>query len=488
MSNSLSASKNAIANLPSAPKDATSNSLLNPQNIRPNLSLIDQLLAFFQNQKILILGFGREGISTYHFLRTHFPTQKLFIADQNLKLAEQNPELSSDPHLELILGDHYLEHLADYDLIMKTPGISFAGMDTQSFRDKITSQLELLLRFSSSLTIGITGTKGKSTTSSLIYEILHDQNRPALLLGNIGRPVFESLPDITPETILVLEMSSHQLEFMCHSPHIAVITNLYPEHLDHYNSFSEYATAKAQIYLHQTPSDYFFYDFDSQKLVDLIASLPAPQSQIIPASLRDSSQPLSLRGQTIFLGDQPLYSLDSPRHLIGEYNIYNIMFALGIARLLNLDLEKATTSISNFQPLAHRLELVAEVAGVKYYDNSIATIPEATISALQALGDSVETLIIGGMDRGLDYTDFIKYLQSSSLKHIICMPKTGHDITEFLPPERRVIVETLDEAVTAAKKLTSPGSICLLSPAAASYGFFKNFEEKGDLFKKLVLK
>ena len=327
--------------------------------------MLKQLTDFFRNQKILILGFGREGISTYKFLRGNFPDQKLYITDQDVELLSKRPELKSDQNLELILGDHYLDSLESYDIIMKTPGISFAGMDTMKFIDKITSQLELLLRFTTAKTIGITGTKGKSTTSSLIYQILQDQNQKSLLLGNIGTPVFDFLSDITPETILVLEMSSHQLEFMSYSPNIAIITNLYPEHLDHYNSFRDYAVAKAEIYLHQKSSDVFFYNQDSEKLANLLNSLPKANTQTFSVSLHSEDADIYRKDREIFFEQDCVYSIDSPRNLVGEYNIYNIMFALGVTEVLELNLEKAQETISGFQPLRHRLELVGEVNAVK---------------------------------------------------------------------------------------------------------------------------
>lgn len=432
---------------------------------------IRQLVDFFRGQKVLILGFGREGQSTYHFLRRYLPEQTLYLADADTALLEKHPELRADQNLTCALGDHYLARLADFDIIMKSPGISFKELNVNEFENKIQSQLELMLRFFRVPTIGVTGTKGKSTTSSLIFQILQDQKVPSLLLGNIGEPVFEYLQDLRDDTTVVLEMSSHQLEFMHHSPHIAVLTNLYEEHLDHYRSFTHYALAKCNIFRFQTTNDYFLYDADEELLVKIVTELQ-PVAQSLPLRLADVNK---------------MYDVNAPRQLLGDYNLLNIAFALQVAQILGLDLGKATASVNHFQPLPHRLELVGEVGGVKYYDNSIGTIPEATIAAVAALGD-VDTLIIGGMDRGLDYSDFIRFLNQSEIQHVICMPKTGHDIAPQLTPEKVCQVETLEEAVAQAKKLTAPGKSCLLSPAAASYGFFKNFEEKGKLFKELVLK
>ena len=163
------------------------------------------------------------------------------------------------------------------------------------------------------------------------------------------------------------------------------------------------------------------------------------------------------------------------------------MFVLAVSEILKLDISKTIKSISDFKTLEHRLEFVGEYNGILYYDNSIATIPKATIEAVKAL-KNVDTLIIGGMDRGLDYTDFVKFLNESDISNIICMPKTGHDIAKSLKDGRAYVVNTLDEAVEIAKKHTTKGRVCLLSPAAASYGFFKNFEEKGNIYKELVKK
>jgi UDP-N-acetylmuramoylalanine--D-glutamate ligase len=194
---------------------------------------------------------------------------------------------------------------------------------------------------------------------------------------------------------------------------------------------------------------------------------------------------ISINGDKVIINNTEIYDINSPRNLIGEYNLKNIMFVLGVSEILKLDLNSTLKSISEFKTLPHRLELIGEYDGVIYYDNSIATIPMATIEAVKAL-KYVDSLIIGGMDRGIDYKGLIDFLNESNISNIICMPKTGHDIAKELKNEKCHIVETLEEAVDVAKKVTTKGKICLLSPAAASYGFFKNFEEKGDIFKKLV--
>lgn len=445
--------------------------------------MIADLINYFQNKKILILGFGREGQSTYKLIRKYIKEQTLYIADRKENFEKNYEFLSQDKNIKCISGEGYLEDLEEYDVIMKSPGISFVGLDTSKFYNNIKSQLELLLEFFDMFTIGITGTKGKSTTSSLIYKVLKEQNVKSMLLGNIGVPVFDYIDTIPDDTTLILEMSSHQLEYMKLSSNISILLNIYPEHLDHYESFEKYAEAKCNIFKYQNKSDYFIYNSDDETINKFLKNEEAKKYKV---SLKGNGD-IYLKGENIYFKDKEIYNINTPRNLLGEYNLNNIMFVLAVSEILKLDISKTIKSISDFKTLEHRLEFVGEYNGILYYDNSIATIPKATIEAIKAL-KNVDTLIIGGMDRGLDYTDFVKFLNESDISNIICMPKTGHDIAKNLKDGRAYVVNTLDEAVEIAKKHTTKGRVCLLSPAAASYGFFKNFEEKGNIYKELVKK
>ena len=445
--------------------------------------MIKDLIEYFENKKILILGFGREGQSSYKLIRKYLDNQKLYIADQKLDFQNDFDFLEEDNNIACISGDNYLEHLDEYDIILKSPGISFAQIDITNIRKKIKSQLELVLEFFNFFTIGITGTKGKSTTSSLIYQILKDQNVKCKLLGNIGIPIFDYVDTLDFDTTLVLELSSHQLEFIEKSPNIAVLLNIYPEHLDHYKSFDDYAEAKCNIYKNQSRIDWFFYGADNETLKEKVFN---PTAKTYRVSLSDSEENnLYIKNEMVYFNDDPIYDINAPKILKGDYNLNNIMFALGIAKVLELDMKKAEETIANFKSLPHRLEYVGNFDGVDYYDNSIGTIPMATIEAVKAL-KNVDTLIIGGMDRGIGYEELIDFINNSDITNIVCMPKTGHDIAPYLNNNRAIIVETLEEAVKVSKEKTAKGKICLLAPAAASYGFFKNFEEKGDMFQKLV--
>ena len=443
--------------------------------------MIKDLIDYLSDKNINILGFGREGQSTYKLIRKYLPNKIITISDLKENFQDNFDFLQNDKNLNLISGEKYLDNLERFDIIIKSPGISFAKIDITQFKDKISSQMELFLQFFDNYTIGITGTKGKSTTSSLIYTILKDQNKDVLLLGNIGKPIFDYINEISNTTILVLEMSAHQLEFMKYSPNISILLNLFEEHLDHYKSYEDYIAAKCNIYKFQHENDYFLYSLDNETLKEHVKN---PKAKTYTISINEKAD-IYLQNDDVIFNNKKIYDRNQKRNLVGDYNLSNIMFTLVVSEILKLDLNKSINSINNFKTLKHRLEFVGNVDGINYYDNSIATVPMATIEAIKAL-KNVDTLIIGGMDRGIDYTDFIKYLDSSDISNIVCMPKTGHDIAKKLKNKKTFIVNTLEEAVDISKKVTGKNMSCLLSPAAASYGFFKNFEEKGDLFQKLV--
>ena len=453
--------------------------------------MIDKLIDYLKDKKILILGFGKEGQSTYRFIRKYLKDQKLYIADRK----NVNEDLIiNDNNIEVIFGEEYLENLDNYDIIMKTPGISFANINIESFKEKIKSQLELFLEFIDVTTIGVTGSKGKSTTSSLIYQILKDQNKDTVLMGNIGVPVFDCIEDIRESTIVVLEMSSHQLEYMDVSPNIAILLNIYEEHLDHYKSIKEYTEAKINIGRFQKENDYFLYNVDNKLIEECIDEINNSKHIKYEVSFKgninkeSNSKKVYILNDYIYIDDNKIYNTNEKRNLIGDHQLNNIMFVLAVSDILKLDMKESIKSINSFKGLEHRMEYVGKYDDIIYYNDSIATIPEATINSVNAL-KNVNTLIFGGMDRGINYNDFIDYLNTGIVENLICMPDTGYKIAEKLNGKTNVFkVDTLEEAVELSKKVTKKNKICLLSPAAASYGFFKNFVEKGNIYKELVKK
>ncbi|MBQ3407718.1 MAG: UDP-N-acetylmuramoyl-L-alanine--D-glutamate ligase [Clostridia bacterium] len=445
--------------------------------------MLGELINYFKDKKIIILGFGREGISTYKLIREHLKNQKLYIADRQENFYDEYDFLKNDENVDFIDGEKYLQGLEDYDIIMKSPGISFVGLDTSKIENKIKSQIELLFEFFDAKFIGVTGTKGKSTTSSLIYKVLSEQNINCMFMGNIGIPAFDMVNKIEPGMIIILELSSHQLEFVKKSPNISILLNIFEEHLDHYESYQKYIDAKCNIYNFQNEEDYFLYNIDNEMLQK---NVKKTNSKTIKVSLgNNSGANIYFENGFVYINGKKIYDNSVQRNLIGDYNLNNIMFVLGVSEILNLNIEKSIDSICSFKTLPHRLEFVGIYDDVLYYDNCIGTTPEATIEVIKALAN-VDTLIIGGMDRGIDYSYFINYLNNSNIGNIICMPKTGHDISKKLNNPNVICVETLEEAVETSKKVTKKGKSCLISPAAASYGFFKNFEEKGDRFQALV--
>lgn len=452
--------------------------------------MLNNLLRYLDDKKILILGFGKEGVSTYKFIRKHFPDKKIYISD---KKTTNEEIIKKDINVNINFGDNYLDNLKDFDIIMKSPGISFVNINIDSFKDKIKSELELFLEYMDVKTIGVTGSKGKSTTSSLIYEILKKEKKETLLLGNIGIPVFDLIDDITKDTIVVLEMSSHQLEYMNVSPNISILLNIYEEHLDHYKSLKEYAEAKINIGRFQNKDDYFIYNVDNKIIKECINEIEDSNHIKYEVSFEgnisnNNSNKVYIKDNYIYINEEKIYNINEKRNLIGDHNLNNIMFVLTVSKILNLNMENVKETISNFKGLEHRMEYVGKYDDIIFYNDSIATIPEATINSIKGLKD-VDTLIFGGMDRGISYDEFIDFLNTGVINNLICMPDTGYKIADKLKCSSNIYkVETLEEAVELSKKVTKKNKICLLSPAAASYGFFKNFVEKGNIYKELVKK
>lgn len=439
--------------------------------------MYNKILEHLKNKKIAIVGFGREGKSTYKFIRKYLNNQELEILDGNEKLLELNEELKNDKNLKIITGKNYLDNLEKYDLIIKSPGVKFKDLDISKFEDKITSQLGLTLDFYKQNVIGITGTKGKSTTTSLIFKVLKDQGYDAYLLGNIGIPIFDYIEKFNENSKLVIEMAALQLEYVKTSPHIGIILNLFEEHLDFFKSKEHYFLAKLNMFKYQDNSDYGLYTSSNETLDKYV------QNGNYITNLIDINKEFKIENNYVIYDNKKIYDSNSERLLLGKHNLTNIMFVLRLSELLKLDLQKTINTINQFKPLEHRMEYVTTINGVKYYNDAIATIPEATINCVEALKD-VDTIIFGGMDRGIDYNDLIDFFNKSKIKNFICMPDTGYKIGKEIKSKNVYMVETLEDAVKKAKEVTK--NICVMSPAASSYNAFKNFEEKGRIYKELI--
>ena len=426
-------------------------------------------------KKVAIVGFGIEGKSTYNFIRRYSKMPLTIIDKKEIELKDNN--------VYIVSGDNYLDDLEEYDLIIKSPGISFLNIKKDNL--KITSQLELVLKYFKGLSIGITGTKGKSTTTSLIYEIIKRQNKNTYLAGNIGIPLLDKVEEYQDDSCLVIEMSSHMLEFIDVSPKVGVILNLYQDHLDHDGTVEHYHQNKLNIFKYQDQDMIGIYNLDNDYLKKYMKEKKYPGKIY---SISDSKMgDIYKEGSKYYYKDIEIYDTNRKRKLLGDYNVKNIVFALTVIYLSGYDLEKAYEVVDNFEQIDYRLSKVGIYNGSTYYTDTLSTIPMGTISGIEAL-EKVSTLIFGGMDRGIDYQMFIEYLNKSQIKHFICMPTTGYKVGKCLKDKDVYFCETLEEAVVKALEVTDKNSICLLSPAAPSYEYFKNYKEKADKYKEYLEK
>jgi UDP-N-acetylmuramoylalanine--D-glutamate ligase len=376
-------------------------------------------------ENVCLLGYGKEGKVTQTYLKKRYPSLKISILDQ-----------SRDPK--------YLSKQSGYDLAAKTPGIpkTVVTIPYITATNLFFSQIK-------NVTIGITGSKGKSTTASLVYAMLVAGGKKAKLIGNVGKPMLEVLLQkrIDPKVIFVIELSSYMLDDIEYSPNIAVLLNRFPEHMNYHGGIKNYYAAKENIFRYQHADD------------------------------------IALRGP--FSAKIPVKASDIP--LLGPHNLQNIKAAITVARKLGVSNTAMAKAIKRFRPLPHRLQKVGTYRGITFYDDAISTTPESTIMALKSL-KHVDTIFLGGTDRGYDFRSLEKALRSHHVRNIVLFPDSGKRILRTPRGFKILKTRKMRDAVAFAYRHTKKGSICLLSTASPSYSVWKNFEEKGDLFQKEVLK
>jgi len=410
-----------------------------------------------KNKRILILGFGKEGQDTFRFLRKLFPKKVLGVADKNEKVASSS--MSRKSGTKWHLGKNYLKALKNYDVIIKSPGIPFKILPKSALK-KIITQTDIFFNNCPGKIVGITGTKGKSTTASMIYKILKKGKVKVHLVGNIGKPVLNLLFSATQKDIYVYELSSHQLYNLKKSPQVAVFLNIYPEHLDYYRNFKEYANAKANVTRYQTKDDYLVFN-SGDKLIKEFAK-------------KSRAKKIPIRGTYHDLNKNAV------RKAVGE--------------IFKIPEKTISIALSEFKYLSHRLELVGTFRGITFYNDALATIPEATIGAMEALGNQVETIILGGFERNIDFKNLAKRILKSKIKNLILFPTTGEKIWREIVSLKKnnklraFLIQNMRDAVKLAYQHTGKGKICLLSTASPSFSIFKDYKEKGNLFKKYVKK
>ncbi len=496
------------------------------------------------NQPTVIFGLGREGWSTYHFLHTHLPDlQILLLDDQPLeKLPDNWQDAVKQPSVKFwqsntVPSEDLLPNAA---VVYKTPGVPpdhqvLIQLTSSAFKHSSNTQLFLeCIQFCNQKqptqkqiqTIGITGTKGKSTTASLIAAALSRSPYTPILGGNIGRPPLDlttdlqSVPDTTQPAV-ILELSCHQLADLSISPHIAVIQEITPEHLDYYQSVWHYVAAKSGIVRSQLASD-TVVTCTEHKLPLLLASLttgthityqvssitptlesatPAELQALVPklpAILPPTPTPrVHCNADSLLIDAQAVGSIETLQtelKLAGMHNRYNLLAAITACIVLGVPYEQILTGLHTFEPLLHRLQLVAEKNGVRYINDSLATTPEAAAAAIASFADSPVVLIAGGHDRHLDFTPLVDTLLTHTVKGLVLFPPTGELISETLHKrhpgtllgETQFKVQTMPEAVQVASKLAKSGDVVLLSPASASFGTFRDYQDRGEQFAAAV--
>lgn len=432
------------------------------------MNILDKINA---QTKVLIIGFGREGQSTYNYLSLKFPTLKFAIADK----AQPNITLGKNIE-ETYFGDTYLDHLNKYQVCIKTPGIPPTTpqiISAQNHSVTITSHMEIFLSVCpSKQTIGVTGTKGKSTTTALIHHVLKENNIKTVLVGNIGIPALDHVHEITPDTWVVMELSSAQLSMIKTSPHIAVMQAIYQDHMDYHKDMAEYVSAKANITKYQTASDMFIYYANNQHVEEISHQTIA---QKIPFTETDFPYKAQLK-------------------LEGDHNKLNAIPSVIIGKLLGISETAISKSLHSFTPLNTRLEIF-NGGKVSFIIDTLATIPEATIAAINTYQSSVKTLIAGGHDRNQNYNHLAQKIIDSNILNVILFPETGirleKEINQLNTQNKKINIvhaNSMDEAIKATYSLAPENSICLLSPAAPSFTLFKNYEDEAQQLKDSVKK
>nr|WP_263328096.1 UDP-N-acetylmuramoyl-L-alanine--D-glutamate ligase [Neobacillus sp. Marseille-Q6967] len=442
----------------------------------------------YLHKKILVLGLAKSGVTAAALLH------KLgaFVTVNDMKPLSENPEAQGllEQGIKVICGEHPVELLDEgFELIVKNPGIPYHNPLVEGAIEKgipVITEVELAYQISEAPFIGITGTNGKTTTTTLIYEMLKEGNKHPLIAGNIGTVASGVAEEATPENNIVIELSSFQLMGInTFKPKIAVLTNLYDAHLDYHGTKEEYIKAKAYITKNQTEEDYFIVNAD-QKEVMKTAELS--KAQIIPFS---PTQVLNngayIQDDWVFFNDEKIMPVKEIA-LPGVHNLENILSAIAASKLTGVSNEAIDKVLRTFTGVKHRLQYVAEIGGRKFYNDSKATNILATINALKAFKKPI-ILLAGGLDRGNEFDELIPYLKG--VKTLITFGQTAPKIERagkdagIKQIER---VDNVEKAVPVAFRYSEPGDVVLLSPACASWDQYKTFEVRGDIFINAVHK
>lgn len=452
---------------------------------------------YIQGKKVAIIGLGVSNIPLVDYFYHLGAKVTVFDKREEEKLDKEVVKKIQNYHFTLYTGENALEHLQGFSIIFRSPSCRPDTPEILAEIEKgaiLTSEIEMLMKLCPGTIIGITGSDGKTTTTNLIYEILQEKGYHCYLGGNIGVPLFTKVSEMKPEDIVVLELSSFQLMDMQISPHISVITNISPNHLDIHKSYDEYIEAKKNILKYQTKNDIVILNYDNEITKSLgneangkviyFSKTHKLENGIIYDNGMIKLCKNNVRRHILNIKDIPLK---------GEHNYENICTAIA-ATVSLVEPEIATSAIQKFKGVAHRLEFVREIEGVKWYNDSIGTSPTRTIAGLNAFTEKI-VLIAGGYDKHLDYTPIAKPI-IENVSSLILMGATAPKIEEVVKQELKkqgkqmpiYHCNSLKEVVLKAYEVSKKGEIVLFSPASASFDLFKNFEERGNQFKELVEK
>ena len=458
---------------------------------------LNEFNEYIKFRKVGVIGLGVSNLPLLDYLHDKKSTVTIF-DDRNIdELPKEIVEKITNYGFNFSFGKNSLEKLQNFDLIFRSPSCLPTKPELQAEIKRgaiVTTEIELLMKMCPSKIIGVTGSDGKTTTTSLIYAILKDAGYNTYLGGNIGTPLFTKLGEMQPEDIVVLELSSFQLMGMEVSPNIAVITNITPNHLNIHKDFEEYIDAKKNIFKFQNENDILILNYDNE--ITKKCSKEA-NGKVIFFSGKEKLD----NGYIIDEGIIKICVDKIRKHILnvdevilrGEHNYENIATALAATSTL-VDLDTAIQTVKNFKPVAHRLEFVRELDGVKWYNDSASSSPTRTLAGINAYKEEI-VLIAGGYDKNLDYKPLAKPILDK-VSTLILMGQTSGKIFDCVKEEMEkenkkipiYIVDDLDNAIKTAKKYAKPNQIVLFSPASASFDMFKNAVQRGELFKEKVNK
>jgi UDP-N-acetylmuramoylalanine--D-glutamate ligase len=442
------------------------------------------------NKRVLVVGLGRSGVASALFLKSRGARVTVSDAKSEDQLREEIPALL-DQGIAVETGGHGERTFQNQDLIVVSPGIpidSPALVQARALGAPVIGEIELAAQFLSGPIVAITGSNGKTTTTTLTGEILAKSGLKTLVGGNIGMPAIALVSEATAESAVVLEVSSFQLETISgFHPKIAVVLNITPDHLDRHHTFDAYVSAKAHIFENQTSDDFAVLNADDPTCVELAESTDAQvfwfsrKREVERGTFARDTQ-LTFRRDNLDAEIMPIAELP----LKGAHNIENVLASISAAALMGCDAARIRDAVREFKAVEHRLEYVANVRGVEYYNDSKATNVDATVKAIESFPANIH-LILGGKDKGSDYT-VLNDLLRERVKSVYTIGAAAEKIESQIRGAAAVVASgTIESAVMQAAAAAQSGDIVLLAPACASFDQFQNYEHRGRVFKQLVL-